>query len=157
MTLKPLRIIAVGRLKTPFWKSAAEHYISRLQHWRNITETCVKDAGSSLSPADRSALEGKTLLAALEPCDILICLDERGQCLSSPRFAGLLASLSENATQRPCFVVGGPYGLDESVRQAARHTLAFGPLTLPHELARVVLYEQLYRAESLLRNTPYHH
>lgn len=157
MTLKPLRVLAVGRLKTPFWKSAAEHYIARLARWRNLVETCVKDGPASMPPAERSALEGKQLLAAMEPADIVICLDERGKSLDSPRFADWLAELSENAGRRPCFVVGGAFGLDESVRSAARHLVAFGPQTLPHELARVVLYEQLYRAESLARGLPYHH
>lgn len=157
MTLKPLRVLAVGRLKTPFWKSAAEHYITRLARWRNLVETCVKDGPASMPPAERSSLEGRQLLAAMEPADIVICLDERGMSLDSPRFARWLAELSENTGRRPCFVVGGAFGLDEAVRRAARHLIAFGPQTLPHELARVVLYEQLYRAESLTRGLPYHH
>ena len=66
-------------------------------------------------------------------------------------------NLSADGTRRPCFIVGGPFGLHDSVREKAKHLIAFGPQTFPHELARVVLLEQLYRAESLLRNMPYHH
>ncbi|MBR5734569.1 MAG: 23S rRNA (pseudouridine(1915)-N(3))-methyltransferase RlmH [Desulfovibrionaceae bacterium] len=157
MTLKPLRILAVGRLRTPFWKDAADYYRSRLVRWRRLTETCLRDADPSLSPADRAARESRAILDALTPADIPICLDERGTCRTSREFASFLSALSEDVNRVPCFIIGGAFGYDDSVRRAARHLIAFGPLTLPHELARVVLFEQLYRAESILRNIPYHH
>lgn len=157
MRLKPLRIVAVGRLRTPHWKTAATHYLSRLARWRAVMETIVKDADPALSPAARCAAEGRAVLAAFTPSDIPVCLDERGKCLTSRQFAAFLQTLSEDANRIPCFVVGGAFGLDDAVRAASRHILAFGPLTLPHELARVVLLEQIYRAEALLRNLPYHH
>ncbi len=157
MALKPLRIVAVGRLRTPHWKAAAAHYLGRLSRWRAVTEIVVRDGDAALSPAARNAAEGRALLAALRPGDVPICLDERGRSLTSRRFADLLQELSEDANRTPCFVVGGAFGLDEAVRAAADRLLAFGPMTLPHELARVVLLEQLYRAEALLRNVPYHH
>ena len=157
MTLRPLRILAIGRLRTPFWKEAADHYRTRILRWRNLTETYLRDTDPALSPAERVTQESRDILAALSPADIPVCLDERGKCLSSREFAQLLATLSEDANRVPCFIVGGAYGYDDTVRRRARHTLAFGPLTLPHELARVVLFEQLYRAEAMLHNTPYHH
>lgn len=157
MTLKPLRIIAVGRIRTPFWKSAAEHYITRITRWRTFTETIVRDGEPALPILDRNALEGKGILAALAPTDIPICLDERGKQFTSRQFSVFLDELSENVSRRPCFIIGGAFGLDDTVKQAARHTIALGALTLPHELARVVLLEQVYRAEALLRNLPYHH
>ncbi len=157
MTRKPLRILAVGRLKTPFWQNAANHYITRIARWRNLLETYVKDAPSALDANAKSLLEGKNLLQALEPADILICLDERGKNYTSQQFSKWLEVVSENTAKRPCFVLGGAFGLDKSVKEAATHVIALGPMTLPHELARVVLFEQLYRAESLTRGCPYHH
>lgn len=157
MTLKPVRILAVGRLRTPHWKSAVDHYAARLNRWRDIREICVKDGDPALPIPDRNADEGKRLLAALAPSDIPICLDERGKTYASRDFSRFLAELSENASKVPCFIIGGAFGLDPAVRAAAKHLLSFGPLTLPHELARVVLYEQLYRAEAVLRGVPYHH
>jgi len=157
MTQKSLRILAVGRLRTPFWKDAAEHYRARISRWRTLQETEIRDADAALPQAQRIARESEALLAALTPMDIPICMDERGRCLSSREFARFLAALSDDVNRVPCFIVGGAFGFDDSVRRAARHLLAFGPLTLPHELARVVLFEQLYRAEALLRNMPYHH
>lgn len=155
--LKPLRLIAVGRLKSPFWKDAAAQYVKRLSHWRALTETQLKDGDPALPAERRNEQEGRAILAALTPRDIPVCLDERGELLTSRAFARLLETLSANAGRAPCFIIGGAYGLDRAVLAAARHTLALGPLTLPHELARVVLLEQLYRAEAILRNVPYHH
>ena len=148
MTLKPLRIVAVGRLKTPFWKAAAEHYVERLVRWRAFTESIIKDG---------DPLEGKGILSALSASDIPVVLDERGKTFTSRQFSVFLERLSENASRRPCFIIGGAFGLDDSVKQAASHLIALGPLTMTHELARVVLFEQLYRAESLTRGLPYHH
>ena len=157
MSLKPLHLVVVGRPRVSFWREAAAHYMERLSRWRSVTESVVRDGDPALPAARRVAEEGKNILRALTPGDIVVCLDEHGTSLTSRDFARLLAEMSADATRRPCFVVGGAFGLDDAVRMRARHIIAFGPQTLPHELARVVLLEQLYRAESLLRNTPYHH
>mgnify|MGYP005806058159 CR=1 FL=1 len=157
MTLKPLRVIAVGRLKTPFWKSAAEYYTGRLLRWRAYTETIIRDGDPALPIVDRNAFEGKGILSAITQVDIPIILDEHGKQFSSRQFSSFLEQVSENASRRPCFIIGGAFGFDPEVKRIARHSVALGPLTLPHELARVVLLEQLYRAESLVRNIPYHH
>ena len=157
MTLKPLRIVAVGRLKTPFWKAAAEHYVERLVRWRAFTESIIKDGDPSLPIVDRNALEGKGILSALSASDIPVVLDERGRPLPPGNSPFFWNGFPENASRRPCFIIGGAFGLDDSVKQAASHLIALGPLTMTHELARVVLFEQLYRAESLTRGLPYHH
>ena len=116
MTLKPLRIVAVGRLKTPFWKAAAEHYVERLVRWRAFTESIIKDGDPSLPIVDRNALEGKGILSALSASDIPVVLDERGKTFTSRQFSVFLERLSENASRRPCFIIGGAFGLDDSVK-----------------------------------------
>lgn len=157
MSLKPLRIMTVGRPHASFWKDASAHYLERLSRWRQVTDTVIRDSDPALPVSRRVEDEGKRILAALTPQDVVVCLDEKGRSMTSRDFSRFLDGLSSDATRRPCFIVGGPFGLHESVRQKARHLIAFGPQTLPHELARVVLLEQLYRAETLLRNMPYHH
>ncbi len=155
LMLKPLRLIAVGRLKTPFWKAAAAHYVERLARWRALAVSEVKDGDPALPVEQRKNQEGRAILAALAPRDIPFCLDEHGEALTSRALSRLLEALPANA--RPCFIVGGAYGLDPTVIAAGRRVLALGPLTLPHELARVVLLEQMYRAEAIARGIPYHH
>jgi 23S rRNA (pseudouridine1915-N3)-methyltransferase len=117
----------------------------------------VKDADAGLPEPDRGRLEGQRLLQAVRTDDYLICLDERGTSMPSRAFAAFLDEISAHAARTPCFVLGGPFGLAEAVRSRAGYILSLGPMTLPHELARVVLLEQLYRAEAILRKTPYHH
>lgn len=117
----------------------------------------VKDGGAALPPTARNADEGARLIAAMGPTDIVVCLDEHGRNMTSRDFAGFIERLTENATRTPCFVIGGAFGLDKSVLQRAEHKLALGPMTFPHEMARVVLLEQLYRADAILRGAPYHH
>lgn len=157
MALRPLRILAVGQVKTAHWKNAAAHYMQRLKRWRDMRESIVKDGDAALPITERNKWEGQKILAAIQPSDCVICMDERGKSMTSKDFAIFLQGLSENATRTPCFVIGGAFGLDPAVRDAAHHLISLGPMTLPHELARVVLLEQIYRAEAIVRNVPYHH
>lgn len=157
MSLKPLRILAVGKLKTPYWKDAAEHYKERLRFFCNIEESLVKDANPSLPVEERVLQEESRLMESLTRQDIPIVMDETGKHFTSVQFSSFFKEVSENAAMRPCFIIGGAFGLGAKIKAQARHLISLGPMTLPHEMARVFLYEQLYRAESILRNIPYHH
>ena len=157
MSLKQLHLISVGKPKAVHWRDAATHYLERLGYWRNVRESIIKDADASLPVSKRKSEEGKRILAAVSKEDIVICLDEHGKSMTSPQFSQFLDNLSSDQTRRPCFIIGGAFGLEREVLSQAKYTMALGPQTLPHELARVVLLEQIYRAECILRNTPYHH
>ncbi len=157
MTLKPLRVIAVGRLQSVFWKLAAEYYTIRIRRWRTFSETIIHSGNTSHISSQRIVIEGQRILKSLKSIDIPICLDEKGKQMTSQQFSVFLEKISENITYRPCFIIGGAFGLDKSVCEQAQHCLALSTLTFPHELARVIFFEQLYRAESLLHKTPYHH
>lgn len=147
----------MGKLKTPFWKDAAAHYLTRIKRWRHLEYTETRDGDAALPPDQRNTLEGRRIIEALAPQDVALVLDERGQKLSSPHLAALLRQLDQDARGRACFIVGGAWGLDDAVRQRAFKVLSLSDMTLPHELARVVLLEQIYRAECILRKVPYHH
>ncbi len=99
--------------------------------------------------------EGVALLAATAGARLIAC-DERGKTFSSRAFADLIRGLRDGGERHLAFVIGGADGLDETVRDAASLTLAFGPQTWPHALARAMLAEQIYRATTLLAGTPYH-
>jgi 23S rRNA (pseudouridine1915-N3)-methyltransferase len=101
------------------------------------------------------APEAELLLKAAEGAHLIAC-DERGKTYSSRAFAEHLALLRDRGERRVVFAVGGADGLDESVRDAAASTLAFGPQTWPHALARAMLAEQIYRAVTILAGSPYH-
>ena len=101
------------------------------------------------------APEAELILKAAEGAHLIAC-DERGRTYSSRAFADHLATLRDQGERRIVFAIGGADGLDPSVRAAARSTLAFGPQTWPHALARAMLAEQLYRAVTILAGSPYH-
>lgn len=151
-----VRLLCVGRLKTSFWREAAAQYQQRLGRWRQVEVVEVRDGDASLAPGQRALQEGRRLVEALAREAAAIALDTGGQSLDSPGLAVLLRRFDE-ASLRPCFVVGGPFGLSDEVRGACSHCLSLSPMTWPHELARVLLLEQLYRAECILRKLPYHH
>lgn len=99
--------------------------------------------------------EAELILRAAEGACLIAC-DERGRAFSSRAFAGHIARLRDQGERRLAFAIGGADGLDETVRTAAASTLAFGPQTWPHALARAMLVEQIYRAVTILAGSPYH-
>lgn len=152
-----IKCIWVGRLQERFWQEAAEHYRRRLVPHVQLEEREIKDGPGKLPAVERSKAEGERILAAFKPGDVGILLDERGRELDSRGLAGFLGPFLEDGNRTPCLVVGGPFGVSEAVRRACVHTLCLGRLTLPHDLARVLLLEQIYRAVSIRKNLPYHH
>jgi len=89
--------------------------------------------------------------------DYLVLLDERGKQISSPELAGFLQQRANESTKRVVFLIGGAFGVDESVMKRADYTWSFSKLVFPHMLVRLVLSEQIYRACSIIRNEKYHH
>ena len=99
MSLKPLRIMTVGRPHAPFWKDAAAHYLERLARFRQVTDTIIRDSDPSLPVGRRVEEEGKRILAAIAPQDIVVCLDEKGRSMTSREFSRFLEGMSFDATQ----------------------------------------------------------
>ncbi|MCL1916419.1 MAG: 23S rRNA (pseudouridine(1915)-N(3))-methyltransferase RlmH [Desulfovibrionaceae bacterium] len=149
-------IISIGQLKASFWKEAAEFYRGRLSRSWRIREICLRDADSALPPAMIKEREGERIMAALPAGHTFICLDERGEGLSSETLARRLEAFRD-VSSPPCFIIGGAWGLSEVVLSSAALRLSLGPMTLPHELAQVILWEQLFRVDSILRRSGYHH
>lgn len=154
--MKTIRLLVVGAAKAPWFREAASHYLTALRRHVPVEEVVLRD-GKASDRERRMAEEGRAILAKLGPRDLLVVLDENGRSLASRELASRLGQLLKDPGRRPCFVVGGAFGLPPEVLARADLTLALGPGTLPHELARVVLYEQLYRASSILAGAPYHH
>ena len=111
---------------------------------------------SGLPPKQLREREGERLLAALPERAKTVVLDERGEMLSSTRFAAVLARWRDSGDRDIVFVIGGAEGLSETVRARADLLLALGPMTWPHQLVRVLLLEQLFRVQSIWSGHPYH-
>ena len=157
---KAVNIICVGKIKTPHWQSAAQDYLQRLKRSWQIQLIATREADEP-APEERNRREGVYLLNALAqtaPAIALrIALDEGGDVCGSADFSAFLLNCWERENRAPCFIIGGPYGLSPEVIQKADKVLSLGPMTFPHELALVLLLEQLYRADSIMRGAPYHH
>lgn len=152
-----VHICAVGRLQSRSEERALSHdYMSRLTKagrgigLTQVTETEVEDRKSL-----GMATEAYLLRKAIPQGAVLVCLDERGQQISSPDLASKLADWRDQGRD-VAFVIGGADGIDPSLRAEADFLLSFGPMVWPHKLVRVMLAEQLYRAATILSGGPYH-
>jgi 23S rRNA (pseudouridine1915-N3)-methyltransferase len=152
-----LRLITVGKLRGSIWLPAAAEYGRRLQSYANFEVVEIRDVvGKGLPDAKACAEEGKAIAQALETGNYLVVLDREGKSLSSEQLAQTLRRQIDAGLRKMDFVIGGPVGLDAPIIAKAKLRLSLSAMTLPHELARVVLLEQLYRAFTILRGEPYH-
>ncbi len=153
-------VVAVGRLKADAEQALVERYLDRASSAgrklgfdigsREIPE------GRQARPEDRRAAEAAAITAALPAGGLLVALDERGEHLTSPAFARLLAAWRDAGDGPVVFAIGGADGLDPALVATARKTIAFGTMTWPHQLVRAMLAEQIYRAVTILSGHPYH-
>jgi 23S rRNA (pseudouridine1915-N3)-methyltransferase len=151
-----LVVAAVGKPRDRHLAAAIDEYESRAaRYWPLVVAEVREASGRGVSPADARRREGERLIERLPDGAIVVACDERGDRLTSQEFAALLTTVRD-AARDVAFVVGGAYGLDDAVRRAASRSLQLAPWTLPHELARLVLAEQLYRAGTIARGEPYH-
>jgi 23S rRNA (pseudouridine1915-N3)-methyltransferase len=151
----------VGRLKAGPEKSLAEDYFTRaegLGRKAGISRIAVTEFAESQasSAAARMTEEAKLLAGVLPPKAFTIVLDERGKAMASESFADLLQRHLDSGTQDVSFIIGGPDGHAASTREQAGLLMSFGPMTWPHRLVRVMLFEQIYRAVTIMVKHPYH-
>ena len=149
--------IWVGKLKEPFSREGCALYHKKLSRFFKLEESVIRDAPGKLPPADKNKKEGEGILAKLKKGDVPIILDEHGDRLTSRALAKRVRRWTDAPNTRPVFIIGGPFGLSDEVKAAAQGAIRLSDMTLPHELARLVLLEQLYRAGTILKNMPYHH
>jgi 23S rRNA (pseudouridine1915-N3)-methyltransferase len=152
---RELVVLWAGRHQRSNWEDLCASYRKRIARFAPVRDLPVRARAAPEDP-QRQKLEGAALLAALPPSAWLFALDSRGESLSSELFAERLSRLKEEWPHPIVFAIGSDLGLDRAVLDVARSTLSFGPMTLSHELARLVLYEQLFRALSIEAGMSYH-
>jgi len=150
-----LEIVAVDRLRASWARAALEEYLGRVGRYVPVERRDVKRAGD-----DEAAVkeEGARLLRSADPApgDRVVALAPGGEVWSSRSWARVLAKWANTGTRRIVFLVGGAGGLSRAVVERADRVVSLGPQTMAHELAQVVLAEQLYRAWTIVRGEPYH-
>jgi 23S rRNA (pseudouridine1915-N3)-methyltransferase len=147
-------VLAVGKLR-PALRAACDEYPRRIRRYGPLPEHEVREAGRAGSAVLQRREEGIRLLRALPAGSVMVALDRWGTGWSSEDVAKQLERWRTGAMD-PVLVIGGAVGLDPELLALARYRWSLGALTLPHELARVVVLEQWYRAWTILRGEPYH-
>jgi 23S rRNA (pseudouridine1915-N3)-methyltransferase len=148
-----ITVAAVGRWKRGPLPEMFDDYSRRLVWPLELKEVVARQPGSA---AQVVAHEGELLLCAVPKDARAVALDARGRTLSSADFARSLQDWQADGLSDVAFLIGGADGLSQAVRERADLTLSLGPMTWPHQLVRVMLAEQLYRAQAILQNHPYH-
>jgi 23S rRNA (pseudouridine1915-N3)-methyltransferase len=151
------RLVCVGRLSEDWLKQGAAEYLKRLQRHYAIEIVELKEEQGQLKDvAGLVRREGVRILERVPADAVAIVLDEKGQLVSSEGLAERLQQEMLHAGRDWCLVIGGPYGLDSAVRKRADLILSLSKMTLTHQMARLLLLEQLYRSGTIIRNEPYH-
>jgi 23S rRNA (pseudouridine1915-N3)-methyltransferase len=155
-----LCVLTIGRLKDGPERDLCERYATRaLQFGRSLgfsgPEITELPESKARRPEDRKVEEAAALVARISP-GLVFVLDERGASMSSETFAGELAAARDRGAATCTLVIGGADGLDASVRALGARIVSFGALTIPHQLVRVLVLEQLYRAMTIMGSHPYH-
>lgn len=148
-----IKVIAVGSLKEKFWKDACAEFQKRLGRFCNLQIIEIAESGL---PTPKQALEAEAKQILSKCSGFVIALAIAGKKLSSEEFSAQIEKLMVQGESEICFVIGSSHGLDASVTNKANMLLSFSDMTFPHQLMRVILLEQIYRAFQILANTPYH-
>lgn len=150
---------SIGKAHDPAIRDAIEDFTSRVSKYTAVKWQILpvpKNAGM-LSEIDLKKLEGKMILEWLDKETILVALDELGKEISSEGLADLIVKRGNMGTKKIVFLIGGAFGIDNIVLERADYRISLSKMTFPHQLVRLILIEQLYRAYTIIKNEKYHH
>jgi 23S rRNA (pseudouridine1915-N3)-methyltransferase len=145
------RFIWIGKTKDEYWKALQDEYLKRLSHFVKCDVNELKDSTSN----ETIESEGNRIATALNPSSFVCLLDVKGRSISSDELAGQVEKWQNSSVKEVNFVIGGVGGVSSEVAKRADFKLSLSFLTFTHEMARVVMLEQLYRAYTIIRGFPY--
>jgi 23S rRNA (pseudouridine1915-N3)-methyltransferase len=151
-----IEFLFVGSTKTDYVEDAMQLYLKRLQRFTKVEVVCTPNLKGIKQANEQRTLEAEQILKYIRPTDIMALLDEKGKTMNSVKFAKTIESYKNQGGQRMVFIICGAFGADESLKTRANIMLSLSQLTFSHQLARVVLAEQVYRAYTIINNHPYH-
>ncbi len=153
-----IRLIYVGKTFQDFIQEGCNEFEKRLKRYCKLEVVIIPDDKNlaHIEPSQLKKNEALKILKCLKTDDYLIVLDEKGKQFTSVEFAQSLQKKMNQGIKNLCFVVGGAYGFDETVYSRANEQLGFSKMTFSHQMIRLFLAEQIYRAHTILKNEPYH-
>ena len=154
-----LKIIIVGKTEETYLKQGIEKYHARLKNYltTEVIEIPALKNTKNLSVEQQKTREGELILKKLEKSDFNVLLDEKGKEFSSTEFSKYFQNKMNSGIKSLCLIIGGPYGFSKEVYNISQQKIALSKMTFSHQMIRLLLFEQCYRAMSILRNEPYHH
>lgn len=152
-----IAIWSIAKKTDPLLEAGIREYADRLSRYIPLQMELIAPASPMADAQAARKIEADRILQRLKAKDCLVLLDERGHALSTSEWAAWMAERQMENIARLIFVIGGAYGVDESLKKHAHHVIALSRLTFPHQLVRLILTEQLYRVFTILHHQPYHH
>jgi len=154
-------IIAIGKLKESYWRDAQTEYVKRLSRFsgiqiKEIAEERISENASDQDEENGKQKEGQRILGVISKQNTNIVLDLSGRTPDSPQLAQMFQDWMNHGKSHFSFIIGGSNGLSAEVAQSADYVLCLSKLTFPHQMARIVLLEQIYRAMKIKANETYH-
>ena len=156
-----VNIICVGKIKETFFREAIDEYSKRLNSYCSLNIIEIKDEKIPNNPSEKEnqiikEKEGNNILSHIQKDSYVICLDLKGKQYTSEEFSQKINNISTNISCSISFVIGGSLGISQNVLKKANESISFSKMTFPHQLFRVILLEQIYRAFKIMNNETYH-
>jgi len=149
-----VQVLGIGKIREPYFREAVEEYTRRIGYYVPIR---VRDAAKEISGSDQDLETAyDRLKKEHQKADLKVALDRKGRVMSSEDLAAWFEKAMFNSVDLVSFVIGGPYGLADSALADSDQTLSLGAMTIPHQMARLLLVEQVYRAFTIIKGEPYH-
>ncbi|SNR43529.1 23S rRNA (pseudouridine1915-N3)-methyltransferase [Maribacter sedimenticola] len=154
-----IKLLAIGKTDSSQLQELIDVYDKRLQHYINFEIELIPDLKKTknLSEEQQKSKEGELILKKIAPTDVLIVLDEKGKHYSSVEFSTFLQKKMNSGIKQLVFLIGGPYGFSHEIYAKASGKISLSKMTFSHQMVRLFITEQIYRAYTILRNEPYHH
>ncbi len=154
-----IKLLAIGKTDSAELQQLIGLYEKRLAHYVNFSLALIPDLKKTknLSEQQQKEKEGELILKQLTPTDVLILLDENGKQFNSIDFSAYLQKKMNSGIKQLVFVIGGPYGFSDAVYKTAVGKISLSKMTFSHQMVRLFMVEQVYRAFTILKNEPYHH
>ena len=156
-----INIICVGKIKEAFFKDSINEYSKRLNKYCSLSITELQDEKIPNNPSEKEIIiikdkEGQNILNNIKKDSYIICMDLKGKQFTSEEFSTKIEDISLNKSSTITFIIGGSLGISENVLKFSNELISFSKMTFPHQLFRVILLEQIYRAFKIINNETYH-
>ncbi|MCA9329749.1 23S rRNA (pseudouridine(1915)-N(3))-methyltransferase RlmH [Candidatus Saccharibacteria bacterium] len=152
-----ISIIAIGKKHDSNLLTSILDYSRRLSHYTKIEWKLLESNSANMSIENTKRTESNLIMSHIKPDDYAILLDERGKQLNSLEYADMLQRHQNTSTKSLILIIGGAHGVDNDLKARANYCWSLSPLVFPHQLVRLILIEQLYRAFTIINNGKYHH